>query len=103
MVSELEARIPEPALLFAIKLHSGRTADTRDLVVIAGEADLDRENQHLHRGDEQRLAERIEQVLDRMTDENFEDSFKGVFQQGSFPEPDVDRVVTYLRSESDER
>lgn len=32
---ELEARIPEPALLFAVKLHSGRTTDARDLVVIA--------------------------------------------------------------------
>lgn len=97
MAPEIEARIPNPELLFAIKLHSGRTADTRDLVVIASEADLDLVDRHLHRGDRQRLAERIEQVLDRMTDESFEDSFKGVFQQSSLPEPDVGRVVTYLR------
>jgi hypothetical protein len=37
-----------------------------------------------------------------MTHENFEDSFKRVFQQASLPEPDVDRVVTYLRSVADE-
>jgi hypothetical protein len=102
MAPEIEARIPDPALLFAIKLHSGRTADTRDLVVIASEADLDQVDRHLHRGDKERLAKRIEQVLDRMTDENFEDSFKGVFQQASLPEPDVDRVVTHLRSVTDE-
>jgi hypothetical protein len=32
VADDLDGRIPEPALLFAMKLHSGRNADTRDLV-----------------------------------------------------------------------
>ena len=83
VAEDLEGRIPEPSLLFALKLHSGRMADTRDLVVISTRADLDRIERHIHRGDSDRLDDQIADVVERLTDENFEDSFKGVFQQGS--------------------
>lgn len=41
VAEDLTARIPEPALLFALKLHSGRLADARDLVVVGSEAEFD--------------------------------------------------------------
>lgn len=52
---DLESRIPEPALLFAIKLHSGRTADARDLVVIGSRVVWENIEQHLHRGEPSQL------------------------------------------------
>jgi hypothetical protein len=96
---QISARIPERELLFAVKLHSGRKADTRDLVVLAAGADFDRISTHLHRGDLEKLAERIDTVLERLTADGFEDAFKGVFEQQTVPKRDVDTVVDFLRDE----
>lgn len=93
---DLEGRTPEPALLFALKLHSGRLADTRDLVVISTQADLDRIGQHLRRGDHGKLRERIDGVLERLDDEGFADSFKGVFQQETLPVDAIEELRTAL-------
>jgi hypothetical protein len=99
----LAARIPEPALLFALKIHSGRLADARDLVVIGSEIDPDRIERHLHRGDSEKLAVQIERVLESLEKENFEDSFKGVFEQSDMPEADVDTVVEFLKSQLEKK
>ncbi|UWG52033.1 putative nucleotidyltransferase [Halalkaliarchaeum sp. AArc-CO] len=95
----LTARIPERELLFVVKLHSGRRADTRDLVVLAADADFDRIVTHLHRGDLEKLAGRIDTVLERLTSEGFGDAFKGVFEQQIVPKRDVDAVVEFLRDQ----
>ncbi|PSP68639.1 hypothetical protein BRC85_02040 [Halobacteriales archaeon QS_1_69_70] len=92
----ITARIPERELLFAVKLHSGRRADSRDLVVLAAGADFDRIATHLHRGDPEKLAGRIDTVLDRLTGEDFADAFKGVFEQQTVPDKDIDAVVEFL-------
>lgn len=96
VAEDLSARIPEPALLFAIKLHSGRVADTRDLVVIGAHATLDTVTSHVRRGDPDQLAARIDGVLERLESDGFEDSFKGVFQQGRVPDGRRDDVREYL-------
>ena len=44
VADDLDGQIPEPALLFAMKLHSGRKADTRDLVVVSLRAYFNRSN-----------------------------------------------------------
>lgn len=93
------ARIPERELLFAMKLHSGRKADTRDLVVVGANGDFDRITTHLYRGDPEKLASQIESVLERLTAEGFEDAFKGVFEQQTAPEQDIEAVVKFLRDQ----
>ncbi len=95
----ITARIPEQELLFAVKLHSGRKADSRDLVVLADGVDFDRIATHLHRGTPTKLADRIDIVIDRLTSEGFEDAFKGVFEQQSVPKQDIDTVVGFLREQ----
>ena len=77
----LTARISDPALLFALNLHSGRLADARDLVILGSEADLDSIEQHIHRGNPNQLAEQTERVLATLQSQGYADSFKGVFQQ----------------------
>ena len=99
-VSEgLNGRIPEPALLFALKLHSGRMADTRDFVVISIQADFDRIERHLNRGNPSELDEQIEDARGRLEDDSFEDSFKGVFRQKEIPEDAVTQLVAFLRDQ----
>ncbi|AQL43326.1 hypothetical protein BV210_11765 [Halorientalis sp. IM1011] len=97
----ISARIPEPELLFAVKLHSGRKADTRDLVVLGRDADLERIAMHLNRGDSEKLARRIGVVMDRLTSPGFADSFKGVFEQQTVPEQDIDAVKEFLLNQRD--
>ena len=80
-----------------MKLHSGRKADSRDLVVLAAGADFDRIATHLHRGNSEKLAGRIDTVLDRLTSEDFADTFKGVFERQRVPDQDIDAVVEFLR------
>jgi hypothetical protein len=95
----ITARIPERELLFAVKLHSGRKADSRDLVVLAAGADFDRIAAHLHRGESEKLAGRIDTVLDRLTSEDFADTFKWIFEQQTVPDQDIDAVVEFLHDQ----
>jgi len=97
----LTARIPEPALLFALKLHSARLADARDLVIVGSEADLDSIEQHIHRGNPNQLIEQIERVLAELESDEFADSFKGVFQQTELPEDNIDELIEFLRTQLD--
>jgi len=99
---DLNGRIPEPALLFAMKLHSGRKADTRDLVVISLHADFDRIERHVHRGDPEKLDRQIEMVLGQLEQDGFEDSFKGVFQQEELPAETVDNLVSFLSEQQNQ-
>lgn len=96
---DLEGRIPEPALLFAMKLHSGRMADTRDLVVLSTRSDLDRIERHVHRGEPEKLKGQLEMVLERLQKDGFENSFKGVFQQTEAPGDAVDELVSFLSTQ----
>jgi len=102
VAEDLAARIPEPALLFALKLHSGRLADARDLVIVGSEAGLDRIEQHINRGNPSQLAEQIERVLEELESDGFADSFKGVFQQKELPEDEIDELTRFLRTQLDE-
>ena len=103
VAEKLTARIPEPALLFALKLHSGRLADARDLVIVGSEADLDSIEQHIHRGSPNQLAEQIERVLAELESDEFADSFKGVFQQTELPEEEIGDLIEFLRTQLETR
>jgi len=102
VAEDLNGRIPEPALLFTMKLHSGRKADTRDLVVISLRADFDRIKRHVHRGDPEKLDRQIGMVVDRLEQDGFKDSFKGVFRQEELPADAVDNLVSFLTEQRDQ-
>ncbi|ELZ20828.1 hypothetical protein C475_19553 [Halosimplex carlsbadense 2-9-1] len=102
VADELDGRLLEPALLFAMKLHSGRLADTRDLVVISTRADFDRIERHVHRGDSEELDEQIETVVGRLQAEGFANSFKGVFQQEQLPADAIDDLVSFLADQREQ-
>lgn len=99
VAEDLPARIPEPALQFALKLHSGRLADTRDLLILAANTEYGRIDAHVDRGDSEKLTEQIEPVLSMLEQDGFEDSFKGVFQQQTLPEEELARLRQYLRDQ----
>lgn len=101
VAEELIARIPKPALLFALKLHSGRVADARDLIVVGSQTEFDQIERHIRRGNSSVLDDQIKRVLDVLEADEFEDSFKGVFQQSDMPNNEIDAVVEFLRTQLD--
>lgn len=92
----MDARIPERELLLAIKLHSGRFRDARDVVAAATDADFERIETHLVRGDMESLSEQLDSMCQQLTDESFVDAFKGEFQQETVPEATIVRLHEFL-------
>jgi len=96
---QVECFVPEPELLIAIKLHSARTTDARDVVALAANSKLSKVDEHFDRGDPEKQQNMLEQVLETIEDPNFEDSFKGVFSQGRLPVNVIDKVKQHLKSQ----
>lgn len=78
---ELSARcrVPERELLIAMKIHSGRRADLRDVVVLMEGADIDKIVRHLKRGNLEKLKTQIDHMLEMLRDPRLVNSLKGVF------------------------
>ena len=78
---ELSARcrIPEKELLLALKIHSGRRADLRDVVVLMEKTNIEKVIKHLKRGDLEKLRIQINRMLEMLRDPRLADSLKGVF------------------------
>ncbi|MHA1710871.1 MAG: hypothetical protein ACTSUS_02210 [Candidatus Freyarchaeota archaeon] len=74
-----KCRIPERELLISFKIHSGRKADVRDVVVLMRKADLKRVIGHLKRGNLEKLRTQIGRMLEMLGDPRLVDSLKGVF------------------------
>ena len=72
-------RVPERELLIALKIHSGRRTDLRDVVVLMESADVDEIVRHLKRGDLEKLKTRIVRMLEMLRDPRLVDSLKGMF------------------------
>ena len=77
--ASVSCRIPEKELLIALKVHSARRADIRDIVMLEENADLERTLKHLKRGKAKALREQINGVIKALDDPNLVDSIKGVF------------------------
>jgi hypothetical protein len=97
----VDTRIAERDLFLAIKLHSGRFTDARDVVATAMDADFDRAETHLHRGDPELLSEQLDGISEQLADESFVDAFKGEFQQQTVPEETIERVRGFLAAQQE--
>lgn len=92
-------RIPEKELLVAAKLHSGRLTDVRDAVALTPDLDFDQVENHLNRGDPEKLNRALQNVIETISSDGFEDAFKGVFQQGTLPEDDIRALHHFLQEQ----
>ena len=97
----VEVRIPERELLIAVKLHSGRLTDARDAVALASNVDIEQLEKHLDRGDQKRLQQVLEEVLGTINSEDFEDAFKGVFQQQELPANNIEKIRGFIQDKTD--
>jgi len=91
-------RVPSEELLIAVKLHSGRLTDARDVVALIQDTDLEKVEEHIDRGDQEKLKQVLENIEETVGDSNFEDSFKGVFQRGTLPEENIEKIQEFIQN-----
>ncbi|MFP4608471.1 MAG: nucleotidyltransferase family protein [Candidatus Aenigmatarchaeota archaeon] len=90
------ARVADPEVLIAVKLHSGRETDLRDVTALVEEVDLEDVEQHLHRGDENALQRQLEKGLEILSGEELKHGYKSDFGQSSVPEESVQNLKDFL-------
>ena len=99
----IHVRVPTEELLIAVKLHSGRLTDTRDVVALIENADLENVENHLNRGNQKKLREGLENIHRTVSESSFEDSFKGVFSQGTLPRQQIRKLTEFIRKYNQKR
>ena len=77
--TSVRCRIPEKELLIAFKIHSGRRADVRDVIMLVEDADTEKVLTHIKRGDIEELKNQLTKANDALEDKNLNNSLKGVF------------------------
>jgi hypothetical protein len=81
---EILAKIPVKELLIAMKIHSGRLTDFRDIAALAKDSDISLIKKFLFIGDLNIINENLKKLKRIVDDANFINSFKGVFIEKKF-------------------
>lgn len=84
---EIFARVPTKELIIAMKVHSGRLTDFRDIAALAKGTSLAKIKRFLLIGDLEVLNDHLNNLAAVVKNKNFINSFKGVFVEKKF---DVD-------------
>ena len=80
----MRAPVCSRELLVVLKLHAGRLTDFRDVAALSGGLDLELVRKHLFRGDRAVVQRHLEKLAALLEQQNFIDSFKGVFQEQNY-------------------
>lgn len=87
-LNDLTFSVPEKELIIAMKFHSGRLSDIRDIVALMP-CDKKKLKQYLLRGDIKKLKMSIKKQALFLEKQQFDDSFKGIFGIQAYNEKDV--------------
>jgi transcriptional regulator CtsR len=63
------------------------------------DADLEEVENHIDRGDREKLRQVLENIEQTISDTGFEDSFKGVFSQNILPEKQIQRLQKFIQNQ----
>jgi hypothetical protein len=87
---------PNKELLAAMKFHSGRLSDIRDIVAIMP-CNKKEIKEHLLKGDTNILKDSIKKQAEFLEKPQFDDSFKGIFGIHVFNEKDVEQTKQLIK------
>ncbi|MEX2017609.1 MAG: hypothetical protein WD876_04000 [Candidatus Pacearchaeota archaeon] len=100
-IESTEFFIPEKELLIAMKFHSGRLSDIKDIVALMP-CNFKLTEKHLNKGSTDKLKNSMKNQLNFLNKSQFKDSFKGIFGPYSFNEKNLeitkDFIEDFLRS-----
>ena len=95
------ARVIDGAVLVAVKLHSGRETDLRDVLAVAEEIDLDAVTPHLRRGDDDTLREQLTSGLEIKESDELKHGYRSDFGTSAVSEETVTALQEYLSAQID--
>jgi hypothetical protein len=90
------ARVIDGAVLVAVKLHSGRETDLRDVLAVAEEIDVETVTPHLRRGDEAALREQLKRGLEILESEELKHGYRSDFGASAISTETVASLQEYL-------
>lgn len=91
--SSTEVKVPAKELLMAMKIHSGRDVDMRDIVMLCEDVDWDYVRKHVARGKREILLEQLTRMINKMTEDQFTQSLRATFEVRR----DISPLVSYCR------
>lgn len=89
---------PSKELLIAMKIHSGRFSDVRDIVALYENTNQDAILKYARHGNIKKLKSALRKEIKFIQDPNFKDSFRGVFGFHVYREQDIEDAVKGLRA-----
>jgi len=90
-LNDSEFLTPEKDLLVAMKFHSGRLSDIRDVVALMP-CNEDNVRKHISKGNIGKLKSTIKKQQEFLNKPQFDDSFKGIFGIHMYKEEDVEKT-----------
>ncbi len=81
---EVTLLVPDPEVLIALKIYSGRLTDFRDIVALCQDVNLEIVRKLIVVGDTAVVRQNIQKLLELLERKEFMDSFKGVFREKKY-------------------
>lgn len=92
----ISARIPKKELLIAMKMHSARLTDARDIVALCHNIDFELVAKFSNRGDVKEVRNNLNKLLSAFKSDNFKDAFKGVFSIEKLPKDNIENAIKLI-------
>lgn len=92
----VNVRIPAKELLIALKIHSARMTDARDIVALCHDIDSDIVAKYLHTGNAKDVQDNLNRLLSYFKSDNFKDAFKGVFSIEKLPTNNIKTAIQLI-------
>ena len=99
--TEIEVKIPEKELLIAMKLHSARATDLRDVVALFEGVSLRKIEEYLNYPKKD-CTDSLQTALKMLEDPRLSDAFKGSFQTKRFEESTIIKLKKFIESKLSE-
>ncbi len=77
----VESLVPSKEMMIVFKIHAGRLADARDIVMMANDVDWDSVAKLVKRGKLEAVRKNIRDIIEILADRNTVDSLKGVYSK----------------------
>ena len=92
----VSARIPQKELLIAMKIHSARLTDARDIVALCHDVDFKIIEKIVNIGEIKEVHNNLNRLLSIFMSDNFKDAFKGVFSIEKLPKGNIENAIKIL-------
>jgi len=96
LVGSAAVSVAKRELVIALKLHSARKPDIRDVVILVEDADIPTTAAHIPRGNQEALEKQLDKFESALDDPRLLDSLKGVFRFGEGAKEQIDEAREFF-------